>query len=103
MAIQFTPITVKLVTRPNITLDDGEKCYTFEIHGWSAVLVRKGAWTKEQATEKKNAFRKFYLNHKRAIESGKVAPFNIMAMTVNGTPISSVFERKPEELPELPF
>ena len=102
MAIQFTPITVKLVTRPNIDLA-GEKAYTFEIHGWKSVLVRKGAYTKEQATERKNEFRKFYIKNKKAIESGKVAPFNIMSLTVKGSPISELFERKPEELDELTF
>ena len=100
MAIQFTPITVKLVTRPNIDLD-GEKAYTFEIHGWKSVLVRKGAYTKAQAGERAKAFRKFYIQNKKAIESGKVAPFNIMALTVKGSPISSFFDRKPAELAEL--
>ena len=103
MAIQFSPITVKLVKRPNITLDNGEQAYTWEIHGWQNVLVRKGAMYKHQATEGKNEFRKFYIKHKKMIESGKVAPYNIMGLTVNGTPISSLFERKPEELDKLTF
>ena len=103
MAIVFSPITVKLVKRPNITLDNGEQAYTWEIHGWSYIRVRKGAMYQHQAKEGKNEFKKFYIKHKKLIESGKVAPYDIMSMTVNGTSISSLFERKPEELDKLTF
>lgn len=104
MAIQFSPITIKLVTRPNIDLD-GERGYTFEIQGWKNVLVRKGVYTKAQASELAGKFRKFINSRRKAIESGKRSPYPIMTQTYlpDGSPIITLFESKVEQLEELNF
>ena len=102
--VKINPITVKLVRLPNIQLDDvdggTQDAYTFEVHGegWSATLVRKGASTKGQATERAKAFKQYFNKMKRLIESGKIAPFNIMATPVgeDGIPMNRLFDRKIE-------
>jgi len=104
MTIQFSPITIKLVKRPNIYLD-GEPGYTFEIHGWKNVLVRKGVYTKEQAGTLSRRFRKFIIPRRRAIESGKRSPYPIMTQTFlpDGSPIITLFETKAEQLETVDF
>ena len=107
--VKINPIKVKLVRLPNIQLDDvdggTQDAYTFEVHGegWTAVLVRKGASTKEQATERAKAFRAFFNKEKKAIESGKKSPYNIMATPVgkDGIPMNRLFDRKIEAQVEL--
>ena len=100
----INPIQVKVVSLPNIVLEGEAECaYTFEIHGWSAVLVRKGAYTKAQASERAKAFRAFFNKEKKLIESGKKQPYNIMATPVgkNATPMNALFNRKIETQVEL--